>query len=155
MNGHSIRLLLVLSLLLVVGLPFAAKLSRPHAGPRCALDGLAIEPLYQVRIVSPDGEVHRFCCPGCARSWLDRQENRSGEVFVTDEASGEEAPASSASYVESAVVTNPITRNRIHTFRNPVDAQEHARNFAGRVLGPLEGPIRIDADPDRRGRRRQ
>jgi hypothetical protein len=142
MKYERSRLLLGLAaLLVVVGLPVAGKWARRGAGPRCALDGLKIEPLYRVRVVGNDGASHRFCCVRCAARWLARQGERPAAVYVTDEASGEEVDAKSAHFVRSAVVTDPVTQNRVHVFGDREDAEDHAHAFAGRVLTGSERPF--------------
>ena len=142
------RLLLVLAgLLVVVGLPLAGKWARRGAGPRCELNGLAIQPLYQVRVVDRAGASHRFCCARCAARWLARQEDRPRAVYVTDEAGGAEIDCRAAWFVRSTVVTNPITGNRIHAFRGRADAEEHARAYNGEVLTGVERPFSFQTDP--------
>lgn len=142
MNPKKSRWLLVLaSLLVVVGLPLAGKWARRHAEPRCDLDGLTIEPLYQVRVVDRAGRTHRFCCVHCAGLWLARQESGPEAVYVTDEVSGEAIDSRSAYFVESAVVTNPITGNRVHVFRERADAREHVRDHGGSELTGADRPF--------------
>jgi hypothetical protein len=127
-------------LLVVVGLPLAGTWARRHAGPRCDLDGLPIEPLYQVRVVDAAGAAHRFCCVHCARQWLARQKAPPAAVYVTDEAGGAAIDARSAYFVQSTVPTNAITGNRVHVFRDRAAAEAHARAFAGWVLTGAERP---------------
>jgi hypothetical protein len=142
------RLLLFLGgLLVVVGLPLAGKWARRGAGPRCELDGLAIESPYQVRVVDRAGASHPFCCVRCAARWLARQEDSPRAVYVTDEAGGAEVDSRSAFYVRSAVVTNPVTGNRVHAFRDRADAEEHARAYRGEVLTGAERPFSFQTDP--------
>jgi hypothetical protein len=135
------RSLLLVGLLLVVGLPLAGRWARGRAEPRCALDGLAIEPLYRVRVVDPSGAAHEFCCVGCASRWIARQADRPAAVYVTDEATGAEIDAGSAHFVHSTVVTNPVTGNRTHVFRSRADAEEHARQYSGWMLTGAERPF--------------
>jgi hypothetical protein len=134
-------LLFIGGLLLIVGLPVVARWSRRHAPPRCAVDGLRIEPLYQVRIVDQAGGSHRCCCVACARLWITRRKEPPSAIYVTDEAGGAEIDARSAHFVRSAVVTNPITGNRTHAFSKASDAAEHARVFAGWPLTGTERPL--------------
>ena len=77
-------LLLLAGLVLVVGLPLAGRWARRQAGPRCTLDGLAIEPVYRVRVVDRAGGEHVFCCVRCAGRWLARQAERPATVYVTE-----------------------------------------------------------------------
>jgi hypothetical protein len=136
------RLLLVLAALLsVVGVPLAGKWLRRRAEPRCGLDGLAIERLYRVRVVDRAGEDHHFCCVRCARLWLARQGDSPAAVFVTDEAGGAEIDSRAAYFVESGVVTNPVTGNRTHVFGKLADAEEHVRVFGGWPLSGAERPF--------------
>lgn len=127
-------LLLFASLAMVVGLPLAGKWVRRHSPPRCDLDGLVIDPLYRVRVVDGSGTEHGFCCIGCASLWLNKRTDRPRAVYVIDEASGEEIDAGSAYLVHSSVVTNPVTGNVVHAFRDRTAAEEHARVFDGWML---------------------
>jgi hypothetical protein len=130
-------------LLVVVGLPFGGKWSRRHQVPHCELDGLKIEPRYRVRVVDLSGRSHAFCCVRCAGRWLARQEESAAVVYVTDESHGAEIDATAAWFVRSTVVTNPITGNRVHAFREQADAEAHLREFRGRVLTGTERPLQI------------
>jgi hypothetical protein len=136
-------LLLLAGLLLVIGLPLTGKWSRRSQPPHCELDGLKIEPRYRVRVVEPAGGSHLFCCVRCAGRWLARQEGKAAAVYVTDESHGEEVDATAAWFVRSTVVTNPITGNRVHAFREQSDAEAHIREFRGRVLTDEERPLQI------------
>ena len=134
-------------LLVVVGLPLAGWWSRRGAAPRCELDGLTIEPLYRVRVMDRAGTSHAFCCVRCASRWLARQGDRPRAVYVTDEASGAEIDSGSAFFVRSAVVTNPVTHNRVHAFRDRADAEEHARAYEGEALTGVRRPFSFQTDP--------
>jgi hypothetical protein len=148
MTSLRSRLLLFLAgLLVVVGLPLAGWWGRRGAAPRCELDGLTIEPLYRVRVVDRAGASHRFCCVRCAARWLGRQGDRPRAVYVTDEASGAEVDAGSAFFVRSAVVTNAVTRNRVHAFRDRAAAEEHARAYGGETLTGVQRPFSFEMDP--------
>jgi hypothetical protein len=70
---------------------------------------------------------------------------------VTDEASGEEIEAKSATYVRSLVVTTPTTGNKVHAFGNPADAEGHAARWQGRVLSAAEQPLVPDGTSPLRG----
>ena len=99
----------------------------------CAFDGMTIQPLYHVRIV--DGNTsHTFCSVTCAVQWLELQEPKLRELYVTDERNGRETPARTAFYVRSLVETNPVSGNRVHTFANRLDAENHARLCLGTML---------------------
>ena len=134
----------------VVGLPLAGRWLRPRSVGRCALDGLKVEPLYQVRVVEAAGESRLFCCVRCADRWLATVDARPAAVYVTDEATGDEIDAAMAWFVKSAVVTNPVTRNRVHAFRDRADAEAHARDFHGDVLEKGDRRLRFISysDPD-------
>jgi len=128
-------------LLLVVAVPLVGKWLRRHDGPRCAVDGLVIDPLYRVRVVDGAGHSYSFCCVQCARRWWRRHADEPAEVFVTDETSATEMPADSAYFVDSTVITNPVTNNSIHVFRQRADAEVHARTFAGELLTDADRPF--------------
>lgn len=134
-------LLLFLGALVVVGLPLLGRWLRQDPSSRCALDGLPIEPLYQVRILDPDGKPRAFCCVSCAQRWLSREEDPPRAVFVTDESSGNTIEAASAHFVRSTVATSPITGNRVHVFADRVAAEAHVRAFGGWALIGSERPF--------------
>src|SRR5262249_36785541 len=73
--------------------------------------------------------------------------DRPRAVYVTDEASGAEIDSGSAFFVRSAVVTNPVTRNRVHTFRDRADAEDHARAYEGEALTGVRRPFSFQTDP--------
>jgi hypothetical protein len=148
MTPARLRLgLLLLGLLLVVGLPVAARLLRDRSGPRCGLDGLPIEPLYQVRVVDRAGRSHRFCCVRCAANWLARSGEPAAAVYVTDEASGAEVEVRAAWFVRSPVGTNAVTGNRVHAFRDRSAAEAHVRTFGGEVLTGADRPFVAELAP--------
>jgi hypothetical protein len=130
-------------LAVIVGLPFLGKWVRRGAAPRCDFDGIRIEPLYRVRVVGAGGDAHPFCCVRCARRWIARQLAPPAAVFVTDEASGAELPAGTAYFVESAVVTNRVTGNDVHVFRDRNDAETHAHEYGGTVLTGADRPFNL------------
>lgn len=134
-------LYVALGIMLVVGVPLAGKWLQPHSGERCALDGVAIEPLYRVRLVDQAGKDYPFCCIQCATVWLAQQPTRPRAVFVTDEITGNEIPASEAYFVRSLVVTMPATGNSIHVFKTMADAQRHADAGGGSILTGAERPF--------------
>ncbi len=138
---HSSRWLLLVGLLVIVGLPVAGYLARRTDGPRCALDGTALNPLYAVEIVDHQGARHEFCCLRCAEIWLSHQREAVQKIIVTDETSGDKMDATAAWYVRSAVVTTPTTGNRIHSFRTRAEAEKHAAACSGVVLPDDEKPF--------------
>ncbi len=142
------RLLLFLAgLVVVVGLPLAGHWARSGAAPRCEQDGLPVEPLYRVRVVDGAGVWHHFCCIRCASRWLARRDDRPRAVYVTDEAGGTEIDCRSAFFVRSSVVTNPVTRNHTHAFKDRADADEHARAYRGEALTGVLRPFSLYTDP--------
>jgi hypothetical protein len=140
---------LALAVAVIVALSLAGRWLRSGGRARCALDGLKINPLYQVRIEDDAGVSRHFCCLRCAERWLALAGARPRAVHVTDEASGDEIDAGSAWFVTSPVTTNPITRNRIHAFRDRADAEGHARDFRGALLAGAKRPLQIRPYPDR------
>jgi hypothetical protein len=152
MTMRSPRGLIVLAgLAVIVGLPFLGKWARRSPGERCALDGMAINPVYRVRVVDEQGQDHTFCCIHCATVWLGRQPAAPRAVYVTDEVSGQEVEAASAWFVRSLVVTVPHTGNDIHAFRTQADAARHASTAHGTVLEDSDRPFRTGAATERRG----
>jgi NosL len=148
MNQKSSRTLWIIAGLgLVIGLPLLGRWSREHAPTRCALTGLTIEPRFRVRLVEAGGLSWDFCCIQCAEGWLARRKNRTSAIYVTDEASGNLIDARTAFLVHSSAITNSITGNRIHAFRNQADAQNHARALHGEELNGSERPFKSEG-PD-------
>jgi len=141
----------MLVLAVVVGLPLAGWWVRRDAPPRCALDGLDIEPRYRVRVADSAGGSYQFCCTRCAERWLARQPGAPETVIVTDEKSNEEINARAAHFVRSPVVTNRVTGNRVHAFRDQADADAHIRQFGGWLLVGDERPFGIWFPPIRTG----
>jgi hypothetical protein len=134
------RIFVVLLGALVLGAPLAGRWLRESA-PRCAWDGLPIQALYRVRVVDGASVSRAFCCVHCASAWLTRHGSAAAVVYVTDEAGGGEIDADAACFVQSAVSTNPVTRNGIHAFRERADAKDHAETFGGRILTGDERPF--------------
>jgi hypothetical protein len=138
---HTPWLRSLLALAGLVGLALAGHWVRRPAAPACALDGANIEDVYRVEVVDARGHTHVFCCPRCARIWLEHQTEPSQAVTVTDETSGQRVDATAAYYVRSSVVTAPATGNRIHVFRTLTDAERHAGAFGGVLLPEAENPF--------------
>jgi hypothetical protein len=137
--------LLLAGLAVVVGLPFAGRWWRQGPVARCTHDGLLLEPRYQVRIVLATNRSQRFCSIRCAGRWLARHELQPVAIYVTDELSGEELEMEAAYFVQSTVVTNPITRNSVHVFRDRSAALEHIRVFGGCLLTGAERPFAVES----------
>lgn len=115
-------------------LALAASFLKKTEGDRCALDASRIEPIYQVDITPADGGTVKFCCVECAKKWLSANKRTVRAVTVTDETTGGRLDASIAYFVESLIVTNPSTGNRIHVFAEKADAERHAKEFGGTVI---------------------
>jgi hypothetical protein len=136
---------LIVLVAFVVGLPVAGWWSRRDAEPRCAFDGLPLQPAYQMRVVDSEGCTHRFCGVRCGRLWLERRATTPQGVWVTDEPSGEELDARFAHFVHSSVPTDAVNGNRVHVFRDPRAAEEHARAYHGWALTGAERPFPTEA----------
>jgi len=124
-----------------MGLALVGSWARHGALGTCALDGAAIEPLYQVRVVDKEGHSHAFCCIRCAELWLAARDASPKTIFVTDEASGQEVNADEAFFVRSSVLTRATTQNRIHAFKHRADAERHATTALGMVLNGGDQPF--------------
>lgn len=135
--------IIVVFIFLLVAL--ATSLMKKSGGDVCALDAIKIEPIYQVDITlgnqhvgsstpSADGKTLKFCCIGCARKWLTGNKGKVEYITVTDEVTGKRIDASIAYFVESSIVTNQSTGNRIHVFADKADAEKHAKEFGGNII---------------------
>ena len=144
MTRQRLWLAVILGGLTVVGLPILGTWSRRHRLPGCDFDGAPIVPIYAVQTIDAEGVSHDFCCILCAESWLKRQTAAPREVRVTDEVSGQPITAETAIFVRSASVTNQATGNRVHTFKERHDAEQHARDHFGRLLDGPERPFATD-----------
>jgi hypothetical protein len=94
-------------------------------------------------IVGRGGERNEFCCVHCAERWVKRQRDIPTAVLVADEVSGEMVDSYAAWFVRSGVATNPVTRNRVHAFRDRAAAEQHAAAFAGEVLEGAARPLQV------------
>ena len=131
----------------VVAIPIAGKLARQDGTPRCEMDGVRIDPSSRVRAVEEDGQSHTFCCPHCARRWIERQDEPPIAIYVIDEVGHQEIDAHSAHFVHSAIVTDPVTGNHIRAFRDQAAAEAHVETFGGWVLDRAESPFGDNGDP--------
>jgi hypothetical protein len=132
----------VAGLLLLAALPvFRHLVQRGRTADHCALDGVEINPLYQVRVRDSEGNERGFCCIGCALLWLGRQHTKPQAIYVTDEASGRQIEAERAYFVRSTVITAPTTGNRMHAFADAADALRHAKFMHGKLLSGAERPF--------------
>jgi nitrous oxide reductase accessory protein NosL len=128
--------------ILSVGLPLLGTRARRQRLPQCALDGVAIVPIYAVEIIPAGQPPRRFCCIRCAVYWLEKESPSSAVVNVTDEVSGKPIDTADAYFVRSSVVTNDVTGNQIHAFADRTDAERHAAQFRGRLLADDARPFR-------------
>jgi hypothetical protein len=137
------RIAALAGLLLLAALPVLGHWVRRAPEGRCALDGVAIVPIYQVRVRDGQGNDQTFCCIRCAELWLGRQTATPQAVTVTDEASGQAIEATAAYFVRSTVVTAPTTGNRVHAFADQADAERHAESAHGRLLTGTDRPFAL------------
>lgn len=128
-------------MLIVISLPILGTWMRRQSSSGCALDGLSIDPVYEVRISAADGDEQRFCCLQCAEWWSRRRGKTPTRVLVTDEATGHRIDAHSAFFVRSGVITNASTGNRVHAFQSQADAQRHATECRGTLLSGSSRPF--------------
>ena len=122
-------------------LPVVGQAMRADARPRCRWDGRVIDTLFRVRVHDTTGGDSGFCDVGCARSWVSRHPSSERTIHVTDEDSGEMLDAEHAFFVRSSIVTNPITGNRWHVFRDRDRADQHARESRGRLMLGADHPF--------------
>jgi hypothetical protein len=128
------RVAVVAALLAVAAVPLVASAWRARGDERCAEDAVRIDPRYRVEVVSSRRGTEAYCSVRCAERRLRRAAVAPREVLVTDETTGRRVPAESAWFVESAVVTDAATGNRVHVFAEEADARRHAASFHGTVL---------------------
>lgn len=130
---------------MIVGLPLLGHWHRRTEPPRCAFDGLPIQPTYRVIVNRGRDSDHHFCSVNCAERWLGQPGVVASEVLVTDESTGQLINVAEAWFVLSSVTTNPVNRNHIHVFRYREDAEQHARAFHGEILSSDDRPLRLQA----------
>jgi len=126
------------ALTLILLLPLVGTWARRGREKCCAFDGEKILSIYRVRVVDEEGASHVFCGFTCAEKWIAAQGAKPTIIFVADEQSGREIPAASAIYVRSEVITGHVSGNKIHTFENRRDAENHARSYRGTILNHWE-----------------
>ena len=142
MSRPALRFALFLGgLLALAALPALGRWVRTSTGEVCALDGMAVPASTRVRAVEPTGVERLFCCVDCADRWLARSDVVPGDLFVTDEATGEEIPAARAWFVESRVPSHVAGGSRIHVFADVAAARRHAGDFGGRFLEGDRRPL--------------
>ncbi|KPK20148.1 MAG: hypothetical protein AMK69_23705 [Nitrospira bacterium SG8_3] len=132
---------------LITGLIIAASIStmvvvfqHRSSSTRCSLDGIGIDPLYEVTIIRKDETRYNFSCILSAQIWLTENAQLPLSVWVTDEVTGKKIRSELAYYVESDVVTTPHTRNRIHAFAGEKAAKLHACQYKGKFV---KNPFRV------------
>lgn len=146
MTGRGFRAALFLGgILAAAALPLVGRSVRGEGEPRCALDGVRLDPARQVKVTDADGRERLLDCVDCASRWLARTRAAPLGILVTDETTGAEVPAGKAWFVESRVLAFPVCGSRIHAFALEADARRHAEDFGGfvlegrrRPLGPME-----------------
>ena len=131
----------ITALIIATSLSSLMVIFQHHSSPlRCSLDGILIEPLYEVTIIRKDNTPYNFSCILSARIWLIENSGRLSSIWVTDEATGKKIRAELAYYVESDVITTPHTRNRVHVFAQETAANSHAQQYAGKFV---KNPFRV------------
>ena len=124
--------IIVIVIFLLVAL--ATSFMKRSGGDRCALDAIKIEPIYQVDVTPTEGKTLKFCCIECSKKFLAANRGKVNAVTVTDEVTGKRIDASIAWFVESSIVTNQSTGNKIHAFAEKTDAEKHAKDFSGVIM---------------------
>ena len=128
--------------MLAFAVPIAGSWLRNGRKDRCALDGCAIEPAFQVLLMAEREKSYRFCCVNCAEIWFERSAIEPQGIIVTDEVTGKQIDAAIAHFVRSSVVSVPTSGSCIHVFANAADAEQHAETCQGTVLSESERPFR-------------
>ena len=114
-------------------------LQHRSSSTRCSLDGIGIDPLYEVTIIQEGKTSYSFSCVLSAQLWLKGNSEPISSIWVTDETTGEKIRAELAYYVESRVITTPHIGNRIHAFSHEKAAELHAQQYKGKfVKNPLK-----------------
>ena len=124
--------IIVIVIFLLVAL--ATSFMKRSGGDKCALDAIKIEPIYQVDVTPTEGKTLKFCCIECSKKFLAANRGKVNAVTVTDEVTGKRIDASIAFFVESSIVTNQSTGNRVHVFAEKADAEKHAKDFSGVII---------------------
>ena len=124
--------IIVIVIFLLVAL--ATSFLKRSGGDKCALDAIKIEPIYQVDVTPTEGKTLKFCCIECSKKFLAANRGKVNAVTVTDEVTGKRIDASIAFFVESSIVTNQSTGNRVHVFAEKADAEKHAKDFSGVII---------------------
>ncbi|MGD9031437.1 MAG: hypothetical protein PVH02_02170 [Desulfobacteraceae bacterium] len=107
---------------------------------KCSLDGIRIDPLYEVNIIQEGETSYRFSCVLSAQLWLKGNSEPISAIWVTDETTGEKIRAELAYYVESNVITTPHIGNRVHAFSHEKAAELHAKQYKGKLV---KNPLKV------------
>lgn len=107
---------------------------------RCSLDGIRIDPAYEVIIIQEGETTYSFSCVLSAQLWLKGNSEPISSIWVTDETTGEKMRAEAAYYVESNVITTPHIGNRIHAFSHEKAAELHAKQYRGKFI---KNPLKV------------
>lgn len=141
--------------LIIGALIFAASISTlvvvfqyPFSSLRCSLDGIRIDPLYEVKIIGKDERSWSLSSILSAQIWLRENSEAVSSIWVTDEITGEKIEAGDAYYVESEVITTPHTGNKTHVFAQREAAKLYAQQHNGKLVkNPLrahqEKPVKV------------
>jgi len=125
----------------VASLPVIGRTLRSGGGERCAYNGVPVRSATKVRVREAGGRVRAFCCVDCARRWFAAEGGPSGEIFVTDEATGTEVGAADAWFVTSRVTAFAPCACHVHVFASAEDARRHAKDYDGTLLEGASRPL--------------
>jgi hypothetical protein len=141
MSVRRARALFVAGLLAVAATPLLARSGAPRHATGCAYDGVPVESGAPVVLEGAEG-ARRFCCVACAERFLEKRGVPASRAWVTDSASGRAVLAADATFVRSAVPSNPATGDRVHAFSSREDAERHAETHHGVLLEGDDRPLR-------------
>ena len=122
------------ALVAVAALPWAADRLRTLSKERCALDGVAVDEAFRVRVVGSDDRSRSLCGVRCARLWLERADAAPRSIRVTDLVSGSELEADDAWFVRSVSTWGEGAPDSIRVFARKADAVRHVEAYGGRIL---------------------
>ena len=129
--------LIIILIIAFLGVSYQKFLRSPH----CAFDGSPVVPIYEVDVMLKDHSTKKFCSIYCATQWFKKNPQLIDHVTVTDEIRGNKIDSYMAYFVESELITNETTDNRIHVFQQRQDAITHAEKFHGTMT---DNPFSID-----------
>jgi hypothetical protein len=138
------------ALLALAALPLVAARLRP-AHERCEMDGVAIKPLYRVRVRGADGRAHAFCGVRCAALWIAGSGSAPADVRVTDTTTGTVIDARAAWFVETVANRGDGAPDTIRVFARKEDAESRVRAYGGRILAGSERPFGAEGERDAKG----